>query len=173
MKTFCLVSLTFLILVSNSLAESLPKRKAGLWEIVVSGGGKSGSSKRCVGAQDDLAGIEKRNKSMESHGMKCSDKITKAANDYVQETKCVKDGKVTSTKSIYVGDFSSAYTVITVVERAPGKVADVNKKYTFKGTYLGESCAEGQKLGKITPPDGKIADPKEKSALSAAPKIKK
>jgi hypothetical protein len=102
------VWLLALVAAMGAQADELPVRKAGLWEIKMSGGAGA-STRQCI-----TSAVEKEMWEMAiSGGMDCSKMdIRKTASGYVIDAAC-KIGEMMSvtSRTEFTGDFNSAYTM--------------------------------------------------------------
>jgi hypothetical protein len=144
-----------LALSPAALAEDLPLRKAGLWEmkiVKVGGSVPEMTMQHCTDATTDK---EMNNSVSPLAKQICSKQdIQKTATGYVTDSVCSVAGVSMTTHAEISGDFNSAYTVTSTThsDKGPtGKPLDAATKIQAK--WLGD-CQPGQKPGDILMPGG-------------------
>ena len=144
-----------LALSPAALAEDLPLRKAGLWEmkiVKVGGSVPEMTMQHCTDATTDK---EMNNSVSPLAKQICSKQdIQKTATGYVTDSVCSVAGVSMTTHAEISGDFNSAYTVTSTThsDKGPtGKPLDAATKIQAK--WLGD-CQAGQKPGDILMPGG-------------------
>lgn len=133
-------------------ADELPIRKAGLWEMKVSGGGSIPEMKlqQCTDESTDRqmsTAFSPLSKEL------CSKKdVRKTANGYVMDSDCSLAGVSIASHSEIVGDFNSAYTVKSTShgDAAAGRGDRVT---AIDAKWLG-ACKPDQKPGDVVMPGG-------------------
>jgi hypothetical protein len=133
-------------------ADELPIRKAGLWEMKVSGGGSIPEMKlqQCTDESTDRqmsTAFSPLSKEL------CSKKdVRKTANGYVMDSDCSVAGVSVASHSEIVGDFNSAYTVKSTShgDAAAGRGDRVT---AIDAKWLG-ACKPDQKPGDVVMPGG-------------------
>jgi hypothetical protein len=133
-------------------ADELPIRKAGLWEMKVSGGGSIPEMKlqQCTDESTDRqmsTAFSPLSKEL------CSKKdVRKTANGYVMDSDCSLAGVSIASHSEIVGDFNSAYTVKSTShgDAAGGRGDRVT---AIEAKWLG-ACKPDQKPGDVVMPGG-------------------
>ena len=140
---------------SAALAEELPLRKAGLWEMKVT---KVGSAmpdmtmQHCIDPTTDKEMSDSVSSPVKENCTKRD--IRKTATGYVTDSVCSFAGVSMTTHADIVGDLNSAYTVSSTShsDKGPGgKPLDVTAKVEAK--WMGD-CKPGQKPGDIVMPGG-------------------
>ena len=138
----------------GAMADELPLRKPGLWEMKIV---KVGSqlpaltTQQCTDPSVDkdmvntISPIAKQICSRQS--------LQKTATGYVGDSVCTVSGATMTSHSEIVGDFDSAYTVTTEAktDKGPEQLRDTTTKVEAK--WLGD-CKPGQKPGDIVMPGG-------------------
>ena len=144
-----------LALMAPAVAEELPVRKAGLWEMKIV---KTGSQLPDLTMQHctDLSTDKEMSDSVSPLAKQiCSKRdIQKTATGHVSDSVCSVAGVSMTTHAEIVGDFNSAYTVTSMThsDKGPtGKPLDTTTKIEAK--WLGD-CKPGQKPGDIMMPGG-------------------
>jgi Protein of unknown function (DUF3617) len=144
-----------LALSPAALAEDLPLRKAGLWEmkiVKVGGSVPEMTMQHCTDATTDK---EMNNSVSPLAKQICSKQdIQKTATGYVTDSVCSVAGVSMTTHAEISGDFNSAYTVTSTTHSdkgLTGKPLDAATKIQAK--WLGD-CQAGQKPGDILMPGG-------------------
>jgi hypothetical protein len=150
---------SLIALVASSdvvLADTLPKRKPGLWELSVtaSGDGQPHVSKQCVDEATDA-----KLQSMLQQGLtkdSCSkNEFTKTATGFESHAECtVGPAKVTSVGS-FSGDFNSSYTGEVVTTFEPPMVGNGRSTVSMSAKWSGP-CPADMKPGDIVTEHGKF-----------------
>ena len=142
------------LLIAGALADELPLRKPGLWEMKIV---KVGSQLPALTTQQctDLT-VDKDMVNTVSPIAKqiCSKQnLQKTATGYVSDSVCTVAGATITSHSEVTGDFDSAYTVTTEAktDKGPEQLRDTTTKIEAK--WLGD-CKPGQKPGDIVMPGG-------------------
>ena len=139
----------------RAVAEDLPVRKAGLWEMKVVKTGSSIPDMTMQHCTDETTDRDMNNMVSPMAKQMCAKQdIKKTAAGYVSDSVCnVGTTSITSHTEI-VGDFNSGYTVMTAShsDKGPGgKPLDTTTKIEAK--YVG-ACKPDQKPGDIVMPGG-------------------
>ena len=135
-------------------AEELPVRKAGLWEMKIV---KTGSSMPDMAMQhctDPSTDKDMSNSVSPMVKQVCSKQdIQKTATGYVTDSVCSVAGVSVTSHAEIVGDFNSAYTVVSTshTDAGPTNLRDLTTRIEAK--WLGD-CKPGQKAGDIVMPGG-------------------
>jgi hypothetical protein len=142
------------MLTTGVMAEELPLRKPGLWEMKIA---KVGSQLPALTTQqctDPSVDKEMVNTVSPIAKQICSKQsLQKTATGYVNDTVCTVAGATITSHSEISGDFDSAYTVTTEAktDKGPEQLRDTTTKIEAK--WLGD-CKPGQKPGDIVMPGG-------------------
>ena len=142
------------LLNMGAMADELPLRKPGLWEIKIV---KVGSQLPALTTQqctDPSVDKEMVNTVSPIAKQICSKQsLQKTATGYVNDTVCTVAGATITSHSEISGDFDSAYTVTTEAktDKGPEQLRDTTTKIEAK--WLGD-CKPGQKPGDIVMPGG-------------------
>ena len=144
---------TTLIFAAPALAQEMPTRKAGLWEMKMmseGGGMPPQTMKQCIDAATD--------KAMQSQfgggaqGTCSKQDIKKAGATTTIDSVCTVGGATTTSHIVVNGSFDSGYTMkiasTTGGGRAPGET-----RMTIEAKHLG-ACQAGQKPGDIVMANG-------------------
>ena len=139
----------------RAVAEDLPVRKAGLWEMKVVKTGSSIPDMTMQHCTDETTDKKMTTQLSPMAKQNCTKNDTqKTATGYVSDSVCnVGTTSITSHTEI-VGDFNSGYTVMTAShsDKGPGgKPLDTTTKIEAK--WLG-ACKPDQKPGDIVMPGG-------------------
>ena len=156
-----------LVLSSAAIAEDLPLRKPGLWEMKVARGaaGLPGlTMQHCTDATTDkgmnttVSPIAKQICSRQD--------VQKTATGYVADSICNIGGATMTSHSEIVGDFNSAYAVTTSShsDKGPANLRDVTSR--IEARWLGE-CKPDQKPGDVIMPGGVKLNVKDAEKLKA------
>src|SRR5205085_7034900 len=104
-----------------ALAQDMPSRKAGLWEMTMTyewRGAPPQSMQQCIDASTDKA---MQDMSAGPRGQSCSKRETKkVGNTIVFDTVCSTGGGTMTSHGVVSGDFNSAYTVKINAKREGG-----------------------------------------------------
>ncbi|AWN49533.1 hypothetical protein DK419_26980 [Methylobacterium terrae] len=133
-------------------ADTLPARKAGLWESKTVSAEGNTTARQCIDEKTDQLAQGALG------GGQCSKRIfTRTSTGYTGETEC-KIGPISASgTSVITGDFASKVhmDVDTTLTGIPNMKEPVRRKMVIDATYLGP-CEAGQSPGDIILPDGKI-----------------
>jgi hypothetical protein len=151
----CLCSGTLALLsAASAVADDLPMRKAGLWEMKIAKPGSQLPDLTMQHCTDETTDKDMNNTVSPMAKQICSKQdIKKTATGYTIDSLCNVAGISTTSHSDVAGDYNSAYTVTTRShsEGGPASLRDVTTKIDAK--WLG-ACQEGQKPGDIVMPGG-------------------
>lgn len=135
-------------------ALDLPARKAGLWEIKTTLADSQAPPRvmqQCIDAKTDKLMSEKFGG---GQGDCAKPEIRKSGSTIVAESSCKIGGVATTTRSVFEGDFDSAYTVKVSMEGGPARPQPGGKtEMTMQARWLGP-CKADQKPGDIEMPGG-------------------
>ncbi len=144
-----------LALSPAALAEDLPLRKAGLWEMKVTKVGGSVPEMTMQHCTDPATDREMNNSVSPLAKQICTKQdVVRTATGYVTDSVCSVAGVSMTTHAEIVGDFNSAYTVTSTTrgDKGPGgKPLDAATRIEAK--WMGD-CKPGQKAGDIVMPGG-------------------
>jgi hypothetical protein len=142
--------------VMPALADELPKRKAGLWEIKIVVGGRETplrSIRQCADAETDalmstnLEGLA---------GSKCEKlDVTDHDGTVTVDAVCKVGSATRATRAVITGDLNSAYRVAVVPGATTQGTAGSSDQpsMTIEAKWLGP-CQQGQRAGDIILPGG-------------------
>mgnify|MGYP001807780232 CR=1 FL=1 len=136
-----------------ALADTLPARKAGLWETTMSAA-PSMKIKQCIDEKTD-----KLAESAAAPGATCSKReIRKVAAGYEIESSCTIGTITADAKGLVTGDFASAVKIelTSLIKGVPGMPpGGTPQKTTMEARRVGD-CEAGQKPGDMIMPDGRV-----------------
>ena len=134
-------------------ADTLPARKAGLWESKTVAAEGNVTARQCIDEKTDQLA-----QGAFGAGQNCSKRsLVKTSAGYEGATEC-KIGPISATgKSLITGDFNSKIhmEVDTTLTGMPNSKEPVRRQMVIDATYIGP-CEAGQSPGDIIMPDGKI-----------------
>lgn len=139
------LGLAIITLAMVARADTLPTRKAGLWELKTTmdqgNGPQESSLKICISSDMEQQTVEA---SMLEHRENCSRYEIKAEGDTtIVEGECVFNNTRVNSRTEMKGDFKTAFQVkieSTSVRQGAAQSMAVRRQITQLGTYLGESC---------------------------------
>jgi hypothetical protein len=144
-----------LALSSAALAEELPIRKAGLWEMKIVKVGGSVPEMTMQHCTDPTTDKEMNNSVSPLAKQICTRQdVQKTATGYVTDSVCTVAGVSMTTHAEISGDFNAGYTVTSTThsDKGPtGKPLDATTRIAAKWTG---DCKPGQKPGDILMPGG-------------------
>ena len=150
-----------LLVAAPSLAQELPTRKAGLWEMKMVFDGApmpAQTMRQCIDQATDKA-MQAQHGSGGAQGAVCSKQDFKTVGGTMTfDTVCKLGAATTTTKGTITGSFDSAYTMKITTTTAggppiPGMAPGGETKMTVEAKHLG-ACQTGQKPGDIIMPNG-------------------
>ncbi|WP_244493227.1 DUF3617 family protein [Aureimonas sp. AU20] len=134
-------------------AETLPPRKAGLWETQTKSPDGDVTVRQCIDEKTDQLA-----QGAFGAGQNCSKQtLVKTGAGYESESEC-KIGPISATgKSTISGDFDSKIhmKVDTTLIGMPDSKEPVRRQMEIDASYIGP-CEAGQSPGDIIMPDGKV-----------------
>jgi hypothetical protein len=151
------ITFAALLIATPALAQEMPARKAGLWEMTMTFEGRSTppqTMQQCIDASTDKA---MQDMSAGVRGQGCSKRETKKVGDtIVFDSVCNMGAGTTTSHGEVTGDFNSAYTVKINSKReggppVPNMPAETNMSVAAK--WLG-ACKADQKPGDIIMANG-------------------
>ena len=145
-----------LLLASPAVAQEMPPRKAGLWEIkmIMEGTGMPPqTSHHCVDAETD--------KLMNTIGggmrgsMCAKQDVKQTGSSIIVDSTCTIGGMTITSNGVITGDFNSAYTVKVTSKRqgGPPQAGPADTKMQLDAKWVGP-CKADQKPGDIIMPGG-------------------
>lgn len=154
--------------VSLAVADSLPTRKAGLWEttLSVNGGGAPQVSKQCVDAstEESLRGLVGQGG---PKGLCAVNTVEKISGGYKLHTECSIAGSSMVTDGSFMGDFEREYKGSLVSVMKPAMVGTGRTETTIHAVYKGE-CPSDMKPGDISVNGGAVVNANESVAKAQA-----
>jgi len=144
---------------TSAVADELPQRKAGLWEIKMTHakGAQGSPARQCTDAS-----FEKEAGVFADQMMTCSKRdIRKTAAGYTVDSECKIMGMTTTSRTEITGDFNSAYKMKQTARTQGGIAgkAGQDSDMMIEGKWLGP-CPAGWKPGDMEV-DGKRMSLKE------------
>jgi Protein of unknown function (DUF3617) len=152
MRRLGVISILALIGVMPALAEELPARKPGLWEIKMMFENRNvpgQTMQQCIDASTDQIMQSNLGPNVQSA---CSKRdVQRTANAITIDSTCTVAGKTTTSHAVITGSLDSAYTMTATSDSAalPGGKSSV----TMSAKWLGP-CAAGQRPGDMILPNG-------------------
>jgi hypothetical protein len=142
------------VMTGAASAETLPARKAGLWESKTTSTDGNTTARQCIDEKTDQIA-----QAAFGGGQNCSKRtIVKTSTGYKGETEC-KLGPISAAgNTVITGDFNSKIhmEVDTTLTGLPNAKEPMRRQMVIDATYIGP-CEAGQSPGDIILPDGKIA----------------
>ena len=138
-----------LLATAGALAQDMPSRKAGLWEMQTRMQGMPGGMgmQHCVDAKTD-ADLQRRAMSGEE-GEKCVQKsFRRTPGGYETEAECVSAQGKTFIKSIAGGDFNTGYSVDSKARFEPPRHGMREASMKMNARHLG-ACPAGMAPGQM------------------------
>jgi hypothetical protein len=136
---------------------SFPSRKAGLWEMRMSGVAGPGGGmvvQHCIDAATDKAMQEFGASQPKMNRKACQEEMRNEAGKLLVHRTVCKEGTDTVTSNIVVsGDFDSSYRVQSTTTYDPPRKAGKEIDVVVDAKWLG-ACAAGQKPGDMVMPGG-------------------
>jgi Protein of unknown function (DUF3617) len=161
-------SLLLALSVQGALADDLPIRKPGLWEMKMVRAGSSMPEMTMQHCTDETTDRSMNDAVAPMAKQICSkQEIKKTATGYVGDSVCGAAGVSVTSHSEIVGDFNSAYTVNSTShsDKGPGgKPLDTVTKIEAK--WVG-ACKPDQRPGDIVMPGGMKMNVKDLEKLKA------
>jgi hypothetical protein len=156
------------LFAGRAIAEDLPTRKAGLWEMKVVKTGSSIPDMSMQHCTDETTDKDMNNMVSPMAKQMCAKQdIKKTGTGYVGDSVCSVGGTSITSHTEIVGDFNSAYTVTSAShsDKGPGgKPLDTTTKIEAK--WLG-ACKPDQKPGDIVMPGGMKMNIKDMEKLKS------
>ena len=170
MKKHFTVLAPLIFFASISVAEELPQRKAGLWEVKVvtdQPGAPSQEMKQCTDAGTDAQMMNAGNDMAGKMGVSCTKpELKKSGSTYSSTSVCTMGTfKVTSDAS-FSGDFTSQYHGEVKSKFEPQMMGIDTSKTTITGKWIGP-CEAGQVPGDMIYPGGKKFNFRDLEKLTA------
>jgi hypothetical protein len=143
-----ILPLVLCVFAGPALAEELPARKSGLWEMKMSMEGRQmppQTMQQCIDATTDAE--MRQPPGMENVDMTkaCKQDITRAGETMTVDSACNINGRSTKSHMTITGSFESAYSMKVAVSSDPPSPGG-EMHMTMEGKYLG-ACKPDQKPG--------------------------
>src|SRR5215475_5360402 len=151
MQLFLAASVLVVICATPALADELPTRKPGLWEVRTGVGNPNAPAitiQQCIDPETDplmlsIAGPFAKEACSKQSVQKSADVIT-------IDSACTFAGKAVTAHAVVTGSFDSAYTMTVTSQSADASDAKVTM--TIGAKWLG-ACAAGQRPGDMVLPN--------------------
>ena len=158
MRILTIMSLGFCVLtplVGVAVADDLPVRKAGLWEIKMVRTGSPLPAMTMQHCTDETTDRAMNNMSSPMTKQVCSkQEFKKTATGYISDSTCNVGGVSVNAHADISGDFNSAYTMTTTSHSEGGPSGmPRDTTMTLEAKWLG-ACKPDQKPGDIVMPGG-------------------
>jgi len=142
-------------MAASAVADELPVRKAGLWEMKIVRTGSKLPEMAMQHCTDPTTDKEMSNSFSPLAKQVCSKEDTrKTATGYVSDSVCSVAGMSMATHAEIVGDFNSGYTVTSKSHSDKGpNGAPLDTVTTIEAKWVG-ACKPDQKPGDIVMPGG-------------------
>ncbi len=148
-----LMILSLSMAAHSVLAQEVPRRKSGLWEISmnVQGAPAPMVSQMCIDQQtDDIT----RSMGMQPGKPVCSrNEFRRDGSRYISESVCKTGNTTTTTRGVFAGDFSQSYTGELTSSFDPPVAGRKDSAMVFKARWTGP-CKAGMKPGDMIMPGG-------------------
>jgi hypothetical protein len=145
------IGLAFLAVSGGALAEDMPIRKSGLWEIKTTVTGMEGAAppiRHCIDEKTD----DMMRESVDDKESQCTDNSVRHEGERVMVHSVCKVGETTATTdAVFSGEFSSNYRGEIVATYDPPMMGMKESKSVIEAKWLGP-CKPGMKPGDITMP---------------------
>lgn len=151
-------------------ADELPRRKAGQWEVKMSGTGGMPpmTAQHCVDEKTDAA-MQKR--ATQADGADCSrQSFRKTGSGFEFDSVCKVSGTTMTTHGVATGDYDRAYAIDMTTRYQPALHGMTEQKMRIDARYLG-ACKGGMKPGDISM-NGMTFNMLEGGAMGAGKKVK-
>lgn len=139
----------------SAFADSLPERKAGLWEVsVTSDAGEPQTMKQCVDASTDAEMMKMGTDMAKSMGGGCSkNEFKRTASGFETNSECKVQGSTMISKGVFTGDFSSSYSGDVTTSYTPPFFGQSKSKVTIAAKHVGP-CDASMKPGDMVMGNG-------------------
>lgn len=138
------------LLSGPALAQDMPKRKSGLWEIKTDMGGRAMQMQQCVDEKTDDA----TRQVADGMAKECTKPTIRREGDRViTESTCRFGGGTQKTRAVFSGKFDSAYRGEISMTYDPPMQGMKEMKMTIDARLTGP-CKPGQKPGDMIMPGG-------------------
>lgn len=160
MRTRLLVAAALAAMSLPSLAQEMPKRKAGLWEMQMQMQGMPGGGMKSQQCVDEKTDAEMQRKAMQGDDkMKCTQKSMKrTASGFEAESECTSAEGKAFVAAKGSGDFSSRYTVDTQMRFDPPRHGMQTMQMSVTATH-GGACPAGMAPGEVRMGNGMRMNP--------------
>ena len=145
MKYFAIILCT--IIPTLALAEEVPFRKSGLWEIEMTNNDDPAIiMKQCVDAASEKETLEMSKRLSED--MCTKNETRKEGDTYISESDCTMGDRRTLTTAVTTGDFTSHYKSLVTVQADADSGDNPDSKIILNAKWISE-CEPGQKPGQM------------------------
>jgi hypothetical protein len=128
-----------------AVAADPPKRKSGLWHVVMTAeGAPKMQFHECVDRDsDDLA--------KPGDGSTCSKlEVRRQGASYVVESVCKEDGSTATTRTVFTGNFEAAYNAESKTSFRPPMQGMAELTQKVEARWMDAACKPGQEPGDMT-----------------------
>ena len=185
MRKILVIALTiasFVELSESAMAVDLPTRRAGLWEVTISmEGGKDTAGiaqkpqtmKQCIDKESDAKMQQTGTEMVDKMGGKCTkNTLQKTANGFEGVADCQFAGTHMISKSVFTGDFETAYSGTVDATYNPPLMGQSSAKTSISGKWLGE-CEAGMVAGDMVMSNGMKLNMNDLSKMGAGAAMRK
>lgn len=150
MKTRLLAALVLTSLSLPTLAQDLPKRKPGLWDLTMQMQGMPGGGMKSQQCVDEKTDAEMQRKALSGDDkMKCTQtSMKRTAGGFEMESECTSTEGKAFIKAKSNGDFNSRYTVDTNMRFEPPRHGMQTMQASVTATHAG-ACPAGMAPGQM------------------------
>lgn len=148
-----LAGLCMLLSGTPAIADDVPTRKAGLWEMTMSDGKEQPvKTRQCIDEKTDRE-LQRIGQSMP--GANCSkNSFRKDGSQYIGESVCKMMSSTITSRSVTTGDFNSKYRTEVESRYDPPFMGMHGDKTVIESRYVG-ACPAGWKPGDMEVPGGR------------------
>ncbi len=167
--TLHLLTVVLFLVPAVSIADDFPQRKAGLWEVTTSAAGMPGGQvvKQCIDATTDAAMMQVGKSMGGQMGMSCAkNEVKKEGGSFVAESDCNMAGTRMISKTVFSGDFNSAYSAESTARYEPAMMGMSESKTKISARWLGP-CEANQQPGDMIMPNGMKMNFKDMAKLGS------
>lgn len=135
------------IIPTLTLAEEIPFRKPGLWEIeMINNDDPAIIMKQCVDAASEQETLEMSKRLSEDM---CKKNETRKEGDaYINESDCTMGNRRTLTTTVTTGDFTSHYKSVVTMQADADNSDNPGSKIILNANWISD-CEPGQKPGQV------------------------
>jgi hypothetical protein len=177
MRPHLLLLFASLFCAMPAIADEMPQRKPGLWEIKMTMGGQEvplRGIQQCIDAATDALMTTNVGGAMggECAKPRISSNSSSSSNSSITvDSTCKIGSTTTSTRAVIAGDFNSAYTITITQMPAEGAAhagSGGQPQMVMQAKWIGP-CRQGQRPGDIMMPGGVTINVRDLAIGSGAP----